>query len=291
MKKRLKIIFNPVSGSGLSDKKLEMLIRDFKNHNYNVELLKTCGKGDAERFAAGADDTTSVIVTIGGDGTINEVVNGLQKKRIPIGIIPRGAANVLAKELGIPGNIKKACRVICKGKTICMDLGYDLKKYFTLMAGIGLDAEVVNYLDSARKGNITFASYGIPIVKAISRYTFPDITIEVDGNLIARNATCIFVSNVKGYVGPVKFAYLAKINDGKFDICIIKAKRKLDLPKFIFGALTRTLRSFSDVIYLRGKDVKVTSKSNALYQLDGDPGGSLPARFLLKPNAVEFLAP
>ncbi|MGR3317732.1 MAG: diacylglycerol/lipid kinase family protein [Candidatus Anammoxibacter sp.] len=291
MKKRLKVIFNPVSGLGLSEKRLEMLIWDFRNHNYDVELLKTCGKGDAGRFAAGTDDTTSVIVVIGGDGTINEVVNGLQGTHIPIGIIPRGTANVLAKELGISRNIKKACRVICKGKTICMDLGYDFKKYFFLMAGIGIDAEVVNYLDSARKGNITSASYGIPIVKAVSRYSFPDMTIEVDGKLISQKATCIFVSNVKGYIGPAKFTYLAKVNDGQFDICIIKAKRRCDLPKYIFGAVTRTLHNFSDVIYLRGKDVKITSESDALYQLDGDPGGSLPARFRLMPNAVKFLAP
>ena len=291
MKKRLKFILNPVSGYGILNGKFEILTQYFKKQNYHIDLLTTGCKGDAKRFAEDTDCTISAVVAIGGDGTINEVINGLYGKDIPVGIIPCGTNNLLAKELGIPRNIKKACLIISTGKTKHIDLGYDFKRYFFLMAGIGIDAEVVNHVDSCRKGNITLANYIVPITKAVALYKLPKILVEVDGKLVTKNAAFLFVSNVKGYYGPVRFTYLAKINDGQFDICIMKAKKKLDMLKYIFGATTRTLRNFSDVIYLRGKDVKISSKSNVFYQLDGDPGGSLPVRLRVIPKAIKVLIP
>lgn len=291
MKKRLKFILNPVSGHGILNGRFETLAKYFNNQNYHIDLFKTKGKGDAKNFAENTGCETSAVVAIGGDGTINEVINGLYGKNVPLGIIPCGTNNLLAKELGIPHNIKKACHIISTGKTKHIDLGYDFKRYFFLMAGIGIDAEVVNHVDSCRKGNITLATYAVPIAKTIASYKLPKILVEVDGKLVTKNATFLFVSNVKGYYGPVRFTYLAKVNDGKFDICIMKAKKKLDILKYIFGATTRTLRNFSDIIYLRGKDVKISSKSNVFYQLDGDPGGNLPARFRIIPKAIRILIP
>ncbi len=290
-KRKLMIIFNPVSGRGISENTLAGIIKFLQNANYKVELLKTTKKGDAASYAGNADSSISAVISTGGDGTINEIVNGLQLKKIPIGLIPGGTGNVLARELGIPLNPLKACKVISKNKMFTMDLGYNFEKYFTLMAGIGIDAEVVRTLSSNRKGNISFAHYGLPIAKTILNYSFKEMKVEVDGKVVANDATNVFIANVKGYFGPVKFGYLAKVNDGKFDVCIIKAKSKLALPKYILGAVTRTLRSFSDVKYLRANEVKVTSNNNIHYQIDGDNGGVLPARFRIEPNAVRFLVP
>lgn len=292
MKKRIRIIFNPVSGIGFSDTKLQTLAQRFEHYGYDVEVLQTRTRGDARRFACDSDNAIYAITAVGGDGTINEVLNGLGQKMIPVGIVPRGTSNVLAKELGIPLDFKKACDVICRGKLMAMDLGRTSNnKAFALMAGVGIDADAVNYLDLNRRGNITVASYCVPVIKAVSRYRFPRMTVEVDGKVISREATVTFIGNVKGYYGPVRFTYLAKVDDGRFDICIIRAKSRIGIPKYIFGAVTRTLRSFADVIYVRGKEVKITSESDVLYQMDGDPGGRLPATFHTTPGAVKIFVP
>lgn len=291
MEKRLKIIFNPIAGSGGVKNKIKKAKQYFEKYNYKVDLLETQKKGDASRFARDHNDDIDAIVALGGDGTINEVINGARMSNVPIGIIPGGTSNLLAYELGIPTAVDKACRIIRAGKTFSMDSGYDTTRYFNLMAGIGMDAEVVKVIDSNRKGNISFATYALPILKTVFNYEFPSLSVKVDGRHIADNAAYVFVSNVKSYIGPVRFAYLAKPNDGKFDICIIKGKGKLKIPKYIFGAITGTLRCFSDVIYLRGTDVEVYSDSKVIYQLDGDPGGCLPARFTLAHKAIKFLVP
>lgn len=291
MKKRLKIIFNPVSGRGLSDKALQKIIQYFENYDYLLDLLKTAKRGDAFQGANDIDDNLSAIVAIGGDGTINEIVNGLHDKNIPIGIIPIGTGNRLAKELGIPRVLAKACHVIHKAKVFSMDIGYNCRRRFFLMAGIGIDAEVIRLMDTIRHGNITIVDYSRPIIRTIIDYAFPKISVIVDGRMIEEDARFVFIGNGQGYFGPIRFTYLARVNDGNFDICIMKGRHRFHIPKYIIGAFTRTLRSFSDVIYLRGKDVIVTSDSKVSYQLDGDAGGLLPASFHLIPNAVRFLIP
>lgn len=291
MKKRLKVIFNPVAGSGVAKTRINRVIDNFKNYGSEVDIFETKKKGDALRFARDKNTNISAVIAMGGDGTINEVVNGLQTQNVTLGIIPGGTSNLLAHEMGIPSSVDKACNIINRGKIYRMDLGYDSNRYFCLMAGIGIDAEVVNVLDSCRKGNISFATYLLPIIRTIIKYDYPGIAVTVDGKDVAKDAAYVFVSNVKSYIGPVKFTYLAKSNDGKFDICIIKGKGKYKIPKYVFGAVTRTLRSFADVIYLRGNEVDVFSDSKVLYQLDGDPGGCLPGNFILKHKAVKLLVP
>ncbi len=291
MGKRLKVIFNPIAGRGSIDKKLERIVSHFETYNYKVDLLRTTKKGDAGRFAGECNEGVTAVVAVGGDGTINEVINGLRDQDVPVGIIPGGTSNLLAGELGISSSVEKACDIICNGKTYTMDLGFDKERHFSLMAGIGIDAEVVREIDSVRSGNISKLSYVIPIIKTIFSYKYPSISVEVDGKHIVSDAAYVFVSNVKSYIGPVKFTYLAESNDGKFDICIIKGKGRYKIIKYIFGAITRTLLNFSDVIFLRGNEVGVSSDSEVLYQLDGDPGRALPARFILKPEAVKFFVP
>ena len=291
MKKKLKIIFNPISGSGLDSEKLKHIKQYFRDHNYILRWSTTKKKGDATLFAKEIDDSFFAVIVIGGDGTINEVVNGLQGRQIPIGIIPQGTGNLLAKELEISQSIEKACSVIKKSKTISMDLGYDTKRYFFLMAGIGMDAEIVYAINAARKGNISMSTYIMPIIKTIINYRLPRVTVMVDGNIVEKDASFVFVSNVKGYFGPVRFAYLAKTNDGQFDICILKGRKKLHILKYIIGAATGTLRLFSDVVYLRGRSIIVDGNPSIQYQLDGDPGGNLPARFEIIPAPVRFFVP
>ncbi len=291
MKKKLKIIFNPISGSKLDSKRVEHIKQYFINYNYLVNWSVTTQKGDATLFAKETDNSFYAVVVIGGDGTINEVVNGLQGRQIPIGIIPQGTGNLLAKELHIPLSIEKACAIIRRSVTISMDLGNDTKRYFFLMAGVGIDADVVYAINAVRKGNITLFTYIMPIIGTIIRYRFPKLRVTIDGEVVENDASVVFVSNVKGYFGPIRFAYLAKTNDGLFDICIMKGRKKLHILKYIIGAATGGLRLFSDVTYLRGKDITVEGYSLTRYQLDGDPGGNLPGSYRIIPDAVRFFVP
>ncbi len=288
---RVKVILNPIAGGGYGVKILPEVVRCFEQRGFDVEVFRTQKKGDA-REAARNSVHYKAIATMGGDGTFNEVINGaVGHNNTPLGLIPLGTANVLARELRIPLDPIQACHVIARGHTRKIDLGKADSRYFFLMAGIGIDAEVVRIIESTRKGNISLASYALPILKGILNYKFPPLDVEVDGKSVAKGAGFVFVSNTRRYTGPLIITNRAKVDDGLLDVLIFPGRNYLKLLKYAAGILFWIADRIKEVKYLQGKEVRVSSTEEALYQLDGDLGGSLPARFQIAPKAMNIIVP
>ena len=287
---RLKLILNPIAGGGYGVKILPEVLRCLEQRGLEVEVFRTQKKGDAKELARNSLDYKA-IATMGGDGTFNEVINGALGNDVPLGLIPLGTANVLARELRIPLDPIQAARVIARGNTRRIDLGRADSRHFFLMAGIGFDAEVVKLLEANRKGNISMATYAIPILKALWNYKFPAVDVEVDGKLVARGAGFVFVSNTRRYTGPFVIANRAKVDDGLLDVLIFPGRNHLKLLKYAAGILLWIADRIKEVKYLQGKEIKVSSTDEVSYQLDGDLGGPLPARFQVVPKALNIIVP
>ncbi len=294
MPKKLKLILNPIAGGGYALKILPRVVGILERRGYKVDVFKTSRRGDAQQAAADPPDECSVVVAMGGDGTVNEVVNGVLSsgRDVPVGIIPLGTANVLARELRVPLDYEQACYVIARGCTRRIDVGRDEHRYFVLMAGVGFDAEVVKIIESNRKGSISMLTYAIPILKAFWRYDFPEFSVEVDGRPMGEGAGSVFISNTRRYTGPLIITNRARVDDGELDVFIFRAGGRLKLLKYAVGVLFWMADRFYDVAYIRGKEVKVSSLNGdkeVAYQIDGDLGGKLPQRFSVVPSALSVL--
>lgn len=287
---RLKLILNPIAGGGYSLKVLPVVLRCLKQCGFEVEVFRTQKRGDAKE-AARDSLNYKAIVTIGGDGTFNEVINGAIGNGIPLGLIPLGTANVLARELRLPFDPIQACHAIARGNTRKIDAGKADSRYFFLMAGIGFDAEVVKIIEANRKGHISMVSYALPILKALWNYKFPALDVEVDGKLVAEDAGFVFVSNTRRYTGPLVITNRAKVDDGLLDVFIFPGRDYLKFLKYAMGSLFWIADRIKEVKYLQGNEIRVSSNEEVPYQLDGDSGGHLPARFEVVPKAVNIIVP
>ena len=296
MTKKLKLIVNPIAGGGYALKILPRVVGILEQRGCEVDVFKTSTRGDAQRAAAELPRDCSAVAAMGGDGTINEVVHGLLNsgRDIPVGLIPLGTANVLARELRVPFDYVQACYVIAGGNTRRIDVGRDESKYFVLMAGVGFDAEVVRIIASNRMGGISALTYAIPILKAFWNYDYPRFSVEVDGRPLGEGAGSVFISNTRRYTGPMVITNRAKVDDGELDVFIFRDSGKMKLLKYAMGAIFWVADRFYDTTYVRGKEVvvKPAGKTKQItYQIDGDLAGKLPQKFTVVPAALSVLVP
>ena len=290
MKKCLMIV-NPISGLGFGRRhapRLETLLRE---NDYEVELLWTTAKGSARTAAQEADPgDVSVILSVGGDGTLNEVVNGVGDKGIPVTIFPTGTGNVLAKEYGIPYSVPRVCEMIVKGKTEKLDVGDIGGRRFLLFAGAGFDAAVAMSIYQSRTGRMSMLHYVAPTLKALFTYRFPQMDVTVDGKP-AGQATCVLISNVHSYGGPFGFLDEADPTDGLFDICLMRGRNRRDLIRYLWGGFRHRILQYDDTLTLRGRSIELAAEEDAPIQADGDFIGKAPARIELLPSRLSLIVP
>ena len=291
MAKKCLIIANPISGLGFGRRNAPLLETQLRENGYEVELFWTTAQGAARAAAeeANADDV-SVILCVGGDGTLNEIVNGVGDKRIPVTIFPTGTGNVLAKEYGIPYNVSRVCEMIVHDRTKWLDVGVIGNRRFILFAGAGFDAAVTMSLHRRRTGRISMLSYVSPVLRALVTYRFPEIEVRVDGQF-AGTATCVIVSNVHSYGGPFEFTQQADPTDGLLDVCLMRGRSRWDLVRYMWGGLRRRLLRYEDTKHLRGAVIELDSKSEVPLQADGDFIGNSPVKIELLHARLPVIVP
>ena len=261
MVKRLKIIVNPISGSGRAMRFLERLKDALAKEQIECQVAPTQKAGDAINLAQTHPDATPILC-LGGDGTFNEVINGLlantrfgSDSRPVLGFIPFGSGNVIAKELHLKRNIRQFIHLFQNNLSRQLDLGCvtlpkeNLKRYFISMAGIGFDAEVAQKYHLARQdgsrlqasrcsragrsvsaciGAHLFSYFPIAITTLFS-YQAPKINVHAEDKLITDNASFVQIANVRSYGGPFVLVNKAIHNDGLLDACWFIGKSSLSI--------------------------------------------------------------
>jgi YegS/Rv2252/BmrU family lipid kinase len=297
-RRKVKIIVNPISGKGRGMKAIPELRNGFRELGFDVETIVTERAGQGKQACYALESNVAAVVAVGGDGTLNEVINGVGDQGVPIAVYSTGTANCIGKEYGIPRNAELFCRMVAEGHTLALDVaehegcgaGGPTPRFHSFL-GVGFDAKVVEELSKERTGAISFATYTRPILTALRSYKWPPVRVEVDGEEICQRASFVIVSNIRSYA-IMEAAPAASGTDGLLDVCVFEKPGFLNLFRYAVGAFTKTHTNDRDVLYVQGREVKLASEQSSVpVQIDGDNGGHLPVDIRVVPNAVKFIVP
>ncbi len=292
--KRARIIYNPTSGREAVRKELPDIMQRFEQAGYETSTHATTCAGDATNAAKIAVEREfDVVVAAGGDGTINEVINGLAEHeyRPKLGIIPVGTTNDFARALCVPRNVKKAVDVILDGFSKELDIGRVNDQYFMNIAGGGKLTELTYEVPSKLKtmlGQLAYYLKGVEMIPSIRPTT---VEIEYDGKYFEGEVMVFLVSNTNSVGGLEKLAPDAEMDDGMFDLLIIKRVNLAELIRLASLAMKGNHISDPNVIYTKANRIKVHTNEKMQLNIDGEYGGLLPGEFVNLYRHLEFFLP
>ncbi len=288
MRKRIKLIANPVSG-GDARLRIETARRCLEQAGAEVALYLTGKRGDAGEVAARLQPADfDLVVAAGGDGTLNEVANGLVGRGIPLAFLPLGTANVMALEMDIPFAIEAACAIALHGVAKPVNLGRIADHYFLMMAGIGFDAATVRAVSSRLKRHTGKFAYLIAALRTlITRPTGAlQLTTAEGETLIAYHA---IVSNIRLYGGRFVMAPGSGLDTGQLTACLVERSGRLPLLLFWLRILLRG-RLLGPVKRIDSTGFQC-SGATVPVQIDGDDFGDIPVTITCLSGQLELIFP
>lgn len=289
------LIVNPASGQGKAAREKRKLL-DLVSNMPHVHAELTTGPGDAARIAGQATEKGyDLVIAAGGDGTINQVINGLGGADIPLGIIPLGTGNVLAHELGIPTkDIARALRVIQHRRIRRVDLGAANGTRFLLMAGLGLDAHVIDAVSPRFKDVLGTMAYAPAAIEQLFKYS-PTRLRLVFGNGSEYTATAygIVVANCGSYAYNFRIATEAVFDDGLLDVMVFETTpaKKFRLLGQALEAVFQQRITDPNVTYFKTSTLRIESDPPVKLQLDGDVCWEGDADIRVLPRALSLVVP
>jgi diacylglycerol kinase (ATP) len=301
------LIYNPTSGRKRHTRfeEIEHAARILKEAGITTELAPTTGPGAAVRIARQAvDQRRGMVIACGGDGTINEIVNGLACSQVPMALLPAGTANILAKELGIPWDIPHAARLISGGTIRRIALGMAMPtngnhspaisstgRYFLSVAGAGPDGAIVNGVHEGLKKSAGVFAYWVEGFRQLFRYAFPQMRIHSGGR--DRQATIIVVGRTANYGGPFKITTEASLFEDSFEFLTNSTRSRLGYLSCLPALFAGTLRNKNGIETWKATEVICESANGepVYAQVDGEPVGPLPMAFRIVPDALSIVTP
>ena len=307
-RKRARLIYNPVSGQEMMKKHIPEVLDVLEEYGYETstfqtKLEKDSAKNEARRAALSGFD---LIIAAGGDGTINEVVNGIAPldKRPRMAIIPTGTTNDYARALKIPrGNPVEAAKVIGKQQTILMDIGLakNIKDgqrkqhYFINIAAAGTLTELTYSVPSSLKTMFGYLAYVVKGAELLPQVQFTPVRVEHDEGIFEGLVSMIFVALTNSVGGFEQIVPDAKLDDGYFTLIMVKTDNLFEILHLIRLIIEGGKHIESDKIeYIKTRRMYLESKDKEdkrmLLNLDGEYGGDVPVELLNLPNHIEFFA-
>jgi YegS/Rv2252/BmrU family lipid kinase len=311
--KKAILIYNPIAGRHPAKREREVrqasaILRDA---GIEVELASTTRPGMAQNLAhTAATRGVDLVLVCGGDGTLNEVINGLAPSQIPLGILPGGTANILARELRLPHSPLRAARQLAHWSPRRIALGRAwwsgaqsreegsnsstdaLCRYYASVAGIGFDAHIVYKLSSQLKLGFGVAGYVMEALRQLLRYSFPTFSCRLDAHV--RQGTFAVVHRTRLYAGWLHLAPSADLFAPRFAVCSFSSRSRARYLLYALAVLARQHLRLSDVELHQSAQVVCTpgdSSTTVRFELDGEPVGALPVRFEIVPDALTVLVP
>ena len=301
------LIYNPTSGRRRSRRfaEIERAVRILKEAGIITELAPTYAPNSATAIARRAsEDRRGMVIACGGDGTINEVVNGLAGTQTPMGLLPAGTANILAKELRIPWDIPHAARLIPNAtvRRIALGLAVPLNgnhseampregRYFLSVGGAGPDGAIVNGVHAGLKKRAGIIAYWAEGLRQLLSYNFAEMRIESHGQ--ERRATIVVVGRTKHYGGPFKITTGADLFEDSFEILTYSKRSRLAYALCLPALWMGQLRKREGIeAWKAAESICEPADAHPVYaQVDGEPVGALPLSFRIVPDALSLLTP
>ncbi|RYM05160.1 diacylglycerol kinase [Sporolactobacillus sp. THM7-7] len=292
--RKARIIYNPTSGREVAKKHIAYILDRLENAGYEASAYATKGKGDATDGARRAIDRKfDLVVAAGGDGTINEVINGLAEKKFRpnLGVLPLGTTNDFARAVNIPRDIARACDVLCDGYTTPIDVGKVNNRYFINIAGGGKLTELTYDVPSKLKTMMGQMAYYIKGIEMLPSLRPTAVSIDYDGQSFSGDIMLFLVSNTNSVGGFEKLAPDARLNDGLFDLTILKKTNLGEFIRLASMALRGEHMKDPKIVYAQARRIRIETKERMQLNIDGEYGGDLPGEIVNLCRHMDLVVP
>jgi diacylglycerol kinase (ATP) len=297
------LILNPLAGIRTSRRarQIQEAVAVLREAGISTDVRFTTGPGDGKKLASEAvKKGCDLVIVCGGDGTINEAANGMATGQVPLAVLPGGTANIIARELRLPGRIVKAARELpawrpCSvplGRATWEESGSVRQRYFLAVAGVGFDACIISQLDVAMKLRLGIVAYCWEAVRQATRYNFPSFQCTVNGSPVS--TTFAVIQRSSRYAGWLKLARPNSIHSAGLTCCLFEGRTSRRYFQYALGILSRTHHRLGDVRCLSGASVQCATERSEdciFFELDGELAGRVPVTFDVVPDGLKLLAP
>ncbi len=299
MTRRAVIVLNPTGGRGQAGRRraeLERLLRDAATQRpacaLKWEIVESSSAGAATQIAARSAETgATIIAAAGGDGTLNEVLNGVIGTGATLALLPLGTGNDFSRTAGLFGSLRLAVETLFDGLDRPIDVGLVNGRYFLNVAGCGFDAVVAARANHGPRWLRGAPSYVLALLQTLARFRPADVVLTLDGEASARRLMLCSVANAQTYGAGMRIAPDAMLDDGLFDVCILGAAGVVEFILAFPRVFNGTHVAHPKVTILRASCVRVESSSPLPLLVDGEVIGATPAEFTIQPSAIRFLFP
>jgi diacylglycerol kinase (ATP) len=318
------LIYNPSGGQVVVRHELSNVVAFLSRCGWTIALQETSQPMEATELARRAVNRgAKVVIAAGGDGTVNEVANGLANTGVALGVLPVGTTNSWALQMGIPALspvlpgmqlfkliadleermarplpvnyyrkvLLDAARVLVEGRTVAVDLGELSGRYFLMWAGIGLDAAIVESISLKEKKALGSWAYVFTAIELGYRLSGTDVWLKLDGKVVKTNSPLVVVSNIQLYGGVMAIGARACVNDAKLDVCVFKGDGFFTFVQHAMNVLSHRHLRDPKVEYYQCGEIEVDSASSLPVHVDGELFTKTPVSIRTVPSALKVIVP
>jgi diacylglycerol kinase (ATP) len=288
---KIVLIGNPIAGTGKAKKQIERFAQKLTQRGHLVEIFLTSAAGDALNHAKFVDASVDRIVVAGGDGTVNEVLNGLQDpSQVPILHLAGGTANMLAYDLSLPQDLDTLVDLVEQGSVRKVDLGLVNGRRFLLLVTVGIDAAVVREMEMQRAAGMGFANYIAPVLSALRNHEPRKLFVTIDDHEMLQGEH-VMVLKCRNYGRFFSFTEQARLDAGFLEVVVFSNATVAAIAQTIFAGLVGKPEYLPDVIRRRCTRVNVDSSDPVPVEADGDYIGTTPIQIEMLPSMIPLLVP
>lgn len=289
MRRRALIIYNPSSGRSKLKNSLDKLISELDEVGIHADLLETKLETEPSTYIQPRiDKSITDVIAVGGDGTLNHVLNGIKDCDVTLNIIPAGTGNDFVKNIDIGGALEEQIDTILKGKEIKIDVGICNEQLFLNGVGLGFGGQIVSDMLIKKSWLSGHAKYYFFVLRILATFKAISLKLIIDSNQLNENLILLTIANGTTFGGGFRLAPDADIFDGLLDICMIgdisPVKRFLNIHKLSNG----THGKLGDVKFEKTKSITIEENPYILGEIDGEPLGHPPFNIKLLPDYLKI---
>jgi len=318
------LIYNPYGGQVVIRHELDNVVAFLNRYGWSVTLRETSKPLEATELARHAVNRgAKVVIAAGGDGTVNEVVNGLVNTDAALGVLPVGTTNSWALQMGIPALnpmlpgtqavkliaaleeriarplpanyyrkvLLDAARVLVEGHTVAVDTGELSGRHFLMWAGMGFDAAIAQSIPLKEKRALGSWAYVLPTIESAYRYSGTDVCLNLDGKVVNVSTPLIVISNIQLYGGVMAIGAKACVNDARLDVCIFKGGGFFTFVQHAMKVLSHRHLQDPKVEYYQCREIVVESARSLPVHVDGEPFTMTPVAIHTVPSSLKVIVP
>lgn len=285
-------ILNPTAGKGRARRLKDRIETYQKNQNARFEIVETLHPGHGEQLAREAcKKGFTHIISVGGDGTLLEVVNGVAGEDVAVGIIPCGTGNDFSRTLGLPSDLEGQLQVISKGKERRVDLGKAKGRFFINVFSLGIDALITRETQNIKRYLPGSIAYIAATIKMLMKFRPVEITLNAGDKNFKGKVMLVAFGNGAFYGGGMRITPGAQLDSGKFQVCVVKALGKFAFLKLFPLVFTGRHVNRKEVLVFEAGHIFVESEDRVFLNADGDVVGECPVEVGILPGAVRVMTP